>query len=572
MGKNIVLCSDGTGNASVKGRGTNVWKLYEAIDFSLHRRAPDEGNPEGDRCEQIAFYDDGVGTSGFKPLKLMGGAFGYGLKRNVLDLYESLCRIYEPGDRIYLFGFSRGAYTVRFLAGLISCCGIVDRARWDNLSELRRISLRGYKSFRHHFHGLSRKENKKEEIEEKIETSLDNDNEDREAKLRSNLNKMERDIGSARKKAEKVTNSFFSDYSTGNGSIEIEFIGVWDTVAAIGLPVRELTSMLNKIIPFQFPDRLLGENIKKGCHALSIDDERNSFHPILWEETEKDRASGRIEQVWFPGVHSNVGGGYPKQGISLVTLDWMMAKADEAGLRFFKSERSRYQSAQNCHDWHYDSRKGKGVYYRYKPRGIKQICEDANSIPPKIHVSTLERIASATQGYAPIVIPDEFVIVNYDSRLEERDEKKIELLTDGLQCSAVYTSVENFIRFRRYSWSIFLTLTAGVLAYGTWYSNNPESSSVSKGKWVPDSVIAFLEKIAEEVPWIGGRVKDLLDPFFLSWQYSLAVAVTVALVSAVTIWSRRMIHKEASRFWRKQIYMPWTSLLATFGGEDSNDD
>jgi Uncharacterized alpha/beta hydrolase domain (DUF2235) len=110
--RNIVLLSDGTGNSAAKLNKTNVWRLYQALDLG------------GD--DQIAFYDDGVGTAGFRPLQLLGGAFGWGLSRNVRDLYEFLCRHYRKGDQIYIFGFSRGAFTARSLAGLIAKCGILD--------------------------------------------------------------------------------------------------------------------------------------------------------------------------------------------------------------------------------------------------------------------------------------------------------------------------------------------------------------------------------------------------------------------------------------------------------------
>ena len=124
-GKNIVLCSDGTGNTAIKARGTNVFKLYEAIDIQGHKY-------DQSLTPQVAFYDDGVGTSSLAPVKLIGGAFGYGLRKNVKDLYTELIHVYEPGDHIFLFGFSRGAYTVRALSGLIQYCGILDLKKVDH--------------------------------------------------------------------------------------------------------------------------------------------------------------------------------------------------------------------------------------------------------------------------------------------------------------------------------------------------------------------------------------------------------------------------------------------------------
>src|SRR5436189_1818705 len=113
MPKNIVVCSDGTGNQDIKGRGTNVFKLFEAVDLNGHRTDP--------RLDtQLAFYDDGVGTRGNVIQRVWGGAAGLGLKENVKELYRELSRVYDPGDSIYLFGFSRGAFTVRTLAGVIS--------------------------------------------------------------------------------------------------------------------------------------------------------------------------------------------------------------------------------------------------------------------------------------------------------------------------------------------------------------------------------------------------------------------------------------------------------------------
>ena len=131
MPKNIVICSDGTGNTTVKGRGTNVFKIYEAVDIHGHKHDPNE-------TPQIAFYDDGVGTHSLKPIRLAGGAVGFGLGRNVRQLYGALARAYEPGDRIFMFGFSRGAFTVRTLAGLVDTCGIPDVSGKTN-AEIDRV-------------------------------------------------------------------------------------------------------------------------------------------------------------------------------------------------------------------------------------------------------------------------------------------------------------------------------------------------------------------------------------------------------------------------------------------------
>src|SRR5262245_64741417 len=112
MPRNIVLLSDGTGNSAAKLFKTNVWRLHGALDRS-------------DPARQVAHYSDGVGTSSFKPLAILGGVFGWGLKRNVLDIYKFLCANYQSGDKIYGFGFSRGAFTMRVVMGLVLNQGLV---------------------------------------------------------------------------------------------------------------------------------------------------------------------------------------------------------------------------------------------------------------------------------------------------------------------------------------------------------------------------------------------------------------------------------------------------------------
>src|SRR5690349_20591900 len=130
-GRNIVVLSDGTGNSSAKANKTNVWRLFQALDQT--------------RADQIARYDDGVGTSSNRYLAAFGGAFGWGLKRNVLDLYKFICRNWKRGDAIYGFGFSRGAFTIRVLVGLIAREGLVP---FESEDELNRHAVAAYRSYR----------------------------------------------------------------------------------------------------------------------------------------------------------------------------------------------------------------------------------------------------------------------------------------------------------------------------------------------------------------------------------------------------------------------------------------
>ena len=351
MAKNIVICSDGTWNSAYKRRGTNVFKLFEAVDTS------DD--------EQIAFYDDGVGTEKLRILRLLGGAFGLGLARNVRQLYTHLVRVYDPGDRIYLFGFSRGAFTVRTLAGMIYRCGIVKRTRQDGGGNPVRLT---------------------------------------EAEIREEVRKTYKTYRSTYR---KILTKHVPERSL--QCVPIKMIGAWDTVDAVGLPFKDQAEALNLLFRFKFPNYRLPRNVQSAFHALAIDEERATFEPLLWEE-EQDHAECKgqpcreqvLEQVWFSGVHANVGGGYPKQGMSLVSLAWMMREARSLGLRFSETAASGIKAAQNVQDRLFDSRSGVAALYRYKPRKIGEVGGEGATV--RIHESVVERIRSGTDGYAPAVL------------------------------------------------------------------------------------------------------------------------------------------------------------------------
>lgn len=357
MSKNIIICSDGTGNTAIKGRGTNVFKLFEAVDVNGHRVDPT-------LIPQVAFYDDGVGTANMKFLKILGGAFGIGLSRNVRQLYKELVRIYDGGenpDQIFLFGFSRGAFTVRTLAGFIANQGILSRQAKDTPETLDRRISDAYKAYRRCY--------------------------------RPTLWRR------------WPWNTLFPlpPRASAEGKPRIRFLGVWDTVDAVGLPFH-LGDIWNRVVyQFKFDNRDLGLNVDQACHALAIDDERAAFSPVLWNQPPQET---RIEQVWFAGVHSNVGGGYPKQGMSLVSLDWMMEKATHAGLRFLQSDRQFCREHLNADDKLYDPRAGLGIFYRWKPRDITALSQKAGIQRPIVHISALERIAHGTEDYVPGNIPD----------------------------------------------------------------------------------------------------------------------------------------------------------------------
>ncbi len=366
--KNIVLCSDGTGNSGGQGNGTNVWRLFNAVDLRAHL------HKEG-AARQIAFHDDGVGTEKNKLRRAIGGAFGFGLARNTRELYTFLVRNYRPGDRIFLFGFSRGAYTVRALAGLILSVGVLDYRCFTTDQELRATVHKTYRIYRGRYPSLV------------------------QAIWRIFAGTPEARIQELRKKY------------TLHEVDSLPFIGVWDTVDAVGVPMDWMRYPLNWILRFWFPDKTLNSKIEKACHAIAIDDERGTFHPVMWDETESPDRKGdldpeRIKQIWFAGVHSNVGGGYPKQGMAYVSLDWMLREAAAKGLHFHPNDLAEAEKRQNVHDKLYDSRSGLAIYYRYKPRDIESYCKAyCLGGAAKFHPSVFERIGHGTLGYAPANLP-----------------------------------------------------------------------------------------------------------------------------------------------------------------------
>jgi uncharacterized protein (DUF2235 family) len=369
--RRIVVLSDGTGNSAGKLFRTNVWRLYQAIDVA-------DGS-------QIARYDDGVGTSSFKPLAWLGGAMGWGLKRNVIDLYMFIARNYQSGDDIYAFGFSRGAFTVRVLISFILSQGIVDK--YYSEDDLRWKAKQLYRNFR------------------------------RGRKTRFGLATLGRAIRDVVVWLLAKAFRYSDNALTAIVPDKIKFIGVWDTVDAYGLPIYELKKGIDHYIwPLALEDRVLDSKIEKACHAICIDDKRKTFHPLFWDETPAGslppnlaRESSRepLMQVFFVGVHANVGGGYPDDGLSHVPLNWMMKEATKAGLRFDKTAIDQIATNANPFGALYNSRRGFASYYRYEPRHLGPPRDHQGAVIPypKIHESVLVRMAFGTDAYAPLAFP-----------------------------------------------------------------------------------------------------------------------------------------------------------------------
>lgn len=373
--KNIVLCSDGTGNRGGQLNGTNVWRLYRAVD---------QGAPPQNERLQVAFHEDGVGTESFKLLRIIGGAFGWGITRNLEKLYAFLVQHYEPGDDIFLFGFSRGAYTVRLLASIVASCGIADRKNYSpsQIAWLAHEAVRAYKRETSGILGFFK-----------------------------------------RFDAQDFKQKYARRDASGSPEARIKCVGVWDTVDAVGLPFDELTAAFKWCFPLRFQDNTMSTAVENGIHALSLDDARRSFHPVLWDEPPADPRQ-TIVQTWFAGVHSNVGGGYSKDEMALVPLNWMLDHAERLGLRFHPSLRANFTRDADVEGYMYDSRSGLGAYYRYSPRrmstaghattltpGTRAAAANAQTQPgvvpsphARVHCSVVERIGFDHDGYAPTAI------------------------------------------------------------------------------------------------------------------------------------------------------------------------
>jgi uncharacterized protein (DUF2235 family) len=399
--KRIILLSDGTGNSSAKLFKTNVWRLYQSLDLS----------PTTTDTPQIACYNDGVGTSSFKPLAVLGGVFGYGLKRNILHLYDFLCEHWQEGDEIYLFGFSRGSYTVRMLAGLIAKEGLLPNVSGAELSYATRDIYRRYR--------LPSTRVSKSQVVPTISDPW-----------------IVRPFRAARKTMIRMWRTLMHQAKYPPKELipvdHIRFVGVWDTVAAYGSPLAELTLGIDKyIFPLSMPDRKLSPKIQVARHALALDDERDTFHPLLWDECDSERPE-RIKQVWFAGMHSDVGGGYPDDGLSYPPLEWMMDEAAAAGLVFLPGAKERFAPPPNRSAPLHDSRKGLAGYYRYQPRRLdvylkppppaKPPPEAIVMVDPRpratahlrevhLHESVLQRMREPASRYAPIVLPADVVFV-----------------------------------------------------------------------------------------------------------------------------------------------------------------
>jgi uncharacterized protein (DUF2235 family) len=299
MPRNLILCLDGTWNRpGQKDQGvetkTNVRKLYEAL---------------ADRPDQLARYFSGVGTDPGE--KVAGGAFGWGLFDQIKDGYRKLREQFAPGDRIYIFGFSRGAFSARSLAGMILRCGVVRK-------ELADVKVPG-------------------SVADLLSTQQDGD---LKVDVTDKVFAMYKHAYEEKNRAD--VERFKREYCH---DTPVRLVGVWDTVGALGIPDGLVIPALKKIDKtlddkfFGFLDTDLSPRVGAGYHAVAIDEHRKPFLPTLWTDAagaapRVNVAGSTVEQVWFVGAHSNVGGGYADAGLSDIALKWMIERAARNGLEF----------------------------------------------------------------------------------------------------------------------------------------------------------------------------------------------------------------------------------------------
>jgi hypothetical protein len=305
MAKNIIFCADGTWNGLGATEGpdldpdaTNVLRFFAALDGDVtpdSLRLQDEQEKAAVAADgsvaQTSKYIHGVGDSRNAIVKLLGGVFGEGFIERIVRGYTFVSRNYEDGDRIYLVGFSRGAYTVRALGGMIAKMGILPPSAalapdgtWDS------------------------------DLAYRLGVSV-------WAQFRKASGKMSTLLGYLEEfKAEPIDASRLVP-------VKITAIGVWDTVGALGIPVEDLADS-QRVDVFAFADTALSPLVENGFHAIAIDEQREDFEPTLWD------ARDGIVQRWFSGAHADVGGGYPSLEFSSVSLDWMIARLRGAGVLF----------------------------------------------------------------------------------------------------------------------------------------------------------------------------------------------------------------------------------------------
>lgn len=522
--KSIVLFSDGTGNSSSKLFKTNVWRMYEAVD--LDDRDKD--------CAQIVHYDEGVGNSAIRPLAALGSVFGLGLKRNVLDLYRFACRNHKDGDRIFAFGFSRGAFTIRMLVGLINKQGLVT---YQGEADLARQSADAFRSY------------------------LKGRN-PRFYPMRAILPAWRALVWLFIFLWRKAWRHRL--YDPGKNVVpQVRFVGVWDTVAAYGGPITEIVRGFDDWIrPLTFKDHMLPDIVQIARQALALDDERDAFQPVPWDEPfGADRQ--RLQQIWFAGMHADVGGGYPDDSLAYVSLKWMMQEAQAAGLALRQDKVSETEKFANAYGPIHDSRSGVGSYYRYQPRNVGAYIHppapgtDSMRDPeyedqglahrPWVDESVLCRIHAGTDGYAPITLPGTIKVVGRSGpRNVLPDDLQQRLDATAAKRTDRQESIRDLVWWRRVLYFLIVAATGVLVAL-------PLIPKERTDPLCGDSRCY----LGTPFGWLRGVLPEFAEPWIAAFErfagITTALIVIIFLFRGLGVAAERTMRDRTRIVWRESI-------------------
>jgi hypothetical protein len=340
--KRLIVCCDGTWNDPDQEENgiaspTNVFKIYNAI-----------ADCESDPIKQLKYYHPGVGAEGGLRGSITGGVVGAGISQDICSAYHWLGSNYAEGDEIYLFGFSRGAFTARSLGGFLK----------HGLLDLQEPGLSSADSW------------------SRVKTAYDQGYRIRDAT------------------AADWANSSWKFFHAG-AATPIHFIGVWDTVGALGIPDDlEILNFFDDPSKWKFHDTDLGDHVKNARHAMAIDEIRSNFSVTRWKNA--NERNDAVKELWFPGVHSDVGGGYSNSELANGALLWMMDESEAFGLKF----RNNIKAMINADPLGVMHNSYKGIFakLRSRPRNIPAMVDENNAL---FHSSALKRQNASPISYLP---------------------------------------------------------------------------------------------------------------------------------------------------------------------------
>jgi len=384
-----------------------------------------------------------------------------------------------------MFGFSRGAATTRAFNGFIDACGLIDgRDKGDKpLKDEVKKAIKAYRRPQH------------------------------KEKYLKNI------------KMHEMPN--------------ITFIGVWDTVSALGFPdktdkstfilaaasflFKGLAFIADKIIPHKYYNYELTPNIQTARQALAIDDERTAFWPKVWnEQTDAAAKVESVDQVWFSGMHSNMGGGYERAGLANTSFYWMLTQIK--GIKFKPDTLESAAMNANVNGRLYNSRQDFASFYRYHPRDISTLCSEAKT-PVKVHESVIKRLEQRTANYAPRLLPEKFIVVNNQGTETNSPE------VHSKHWEFFHARVERMIGIRKFLYGIQVDL-ALILMIGTFYfkdndvvlvdPNNEEAASCFikiLDLITPSMMEGFIKTIVIDYPRVGISLTIIIVSFlFIRWK------------------------------------------------------